>query len=371
MDEEWESSLLEWHRSDHSQIAWETLFDLRRAILAKGMRIIPKVFIDTNHWIGMRDRYVGGGVSQYQELYAVLSKAVRENKVICVLHQSVFSEICKQSPASLKQSAQLIEELTQGICLRPRTELNRVEAFNFLSKHGSSEGSESDDIWTKVGLILESDFASAIADPRIRGNEAVMKCALDRFWLSEFGELLEKFEWDTKPKFGYAITDETLENVVKLWRDRRRRGVDLDAIRAHEFRFIVSEFYGDYIRGIFKAEGHILSSDDLSRFLTGVAVALEKGQLERGLPGGQIHAELYCARERATRPLTSNDWFDFQIAAVAVPYCDFFLTEKHLRHQLCDELKLATCYECSVFSSVTDFVSALAPHLDADRASSQ
>src|SRR6056297_3958446 len=238
VDEEWERSLLEWHRSDHSQIAWETLFDLRRAILAKGMRRIPKVFIDTNHWIGMRDRHAGDGASQYQELYAVLSEAVRENQAICVLHQSVFSEICKQSPASLKQSAKLIEELTQGICLRPRADLNRVEAFNFLSKHATEQGSQSDDVWTKIGLILKSDFGSAIGDPRIRGNEIVMRCALDQFWLSTCAGIMERFQWNTKDKLGYAISDDTLERVGELWRERSQQGVGFSAIRAHEVNFI-------------------------------------------------------------------------------------------------------------------------------------
>lgn len=368
MDDDWLRGLLEWHRREQSQMPWEILFDLRRAILAKGMRGTPKVFLDTNHWIGMRDRHRGRSKSEHQKLYAVLSEAVRENKAICVLHQSVFSEICKQSPASLKQTAQLIQELTQGICLRPREDLNRVEAFNFLSKHGTEDGSESDDVWTKIGLILKSDFASAVSDDRVRENEVVMKCAFDQFWLSEFGELMDKFDWDTKEKIAYAISDETLESVVALWGDRRQQGIGEGAIRAHEFNYIVSKYYGEGVRRTLRASGHSIAADELSRFLSGVAVALEKGQLEKMLPGGRIQAELYCARERSARPLASNDWFDFQIAAVALPYCDFFLTEKHLRHQLCEELRLASCFECGVFSSVEKFISALRSHLDADRA---
>ena len=94
------------------------------------------------------------------------------------------------------------------------------------------------------------------------------------------------------------------------------------------------ELYSEDFEQIFASNGEELSAEEMTNLTRGISIALEKGSQGTLLPAARIYAELYCAKERAVQSLTSNDWFDFQIAAVALPYCDFLLTEKHLKHQI-------------------------------------
>jgi len=79
------------------------------------------------------------------------------------------------------------------------------------------------------------------------------------------------------------------------------------------------------------------------------------------LPGLSIQTELYALYEtdsHSAKPQTTNDWFDACHAAVALPYCDLFLTERGLAHRL-RRLKADIQYRCQVVGTIEEALARL------------
>ena len=84
--------------------------------------------------------------------------------------------------------------------------------------------------------------------------------------------------------------------------------------------------------------------------------------LGRLLPGLAIPTELYVLYETNTQsisPLTTNDWFDWSHAAIALPYCNVFLTERGLAHRLRHEIKADVQYDCKVVGTLEEALAYL------------
>jgi len=59
------------------------------------------------------------------------------------------------------------------------------------------------------------------------------------------------------------------------------------------------------------------------------------------------------------KPLTTNDWVDWSHAAAALAYCDMFFTERHLAHQLRQELGADKQYKCEVAGTLGEALDTL------------
>jgi hypothetical protein len=73
--------------------------------------------------------------------------------------------------------------------------------------------------------------------------------------------------------------------------------------------------------------------------------------------GAGLHAALRWDRKRKYK---ANDLFDFRHAEAALPYCDYFLTERSLRHLLQDRnLRFGDLFPCKVYSEAAEVLDAL------------
>lgn len=73
--------------------------------------------------------------------------------------------------------------------------------------------------------------------------------------------------------------------------------------------------------------------------------------------GAGLHAALRWDRNRKYK---ANDLFDFRHAEAALPYCDYFLTERSLCHLVQDRnLKFNELFACKVFSEPAEALDAL------------
>ena len=62
---------------------------------------------------------------------------------------------------------------------------------------------------------------------------------------------------------------------------------------------------------------------------------------------------------RKKEPLTNNDCVDWSHAAAALPYCDMFLTERHLAHQLRQKIRADQQFGCEVIGTIEEALSKL------------
>jgi hypothetical protein len=85
------------------------------------------------------------------------------------------------------------------------------------------------------------------------------------------------------------------------------------------------------------------------------------GKISDRLPTLRIAASLHAGvRWDSTRKFKCSDSADFRHAAAAVPYFDYFLTERSLNHLLSDgNLKLRGYFPCVTLPDVSSAVSVL------------
>ena len=91
--------------------------------------------------------------------------------------------------------------------------------------------------------------------------------------------------------------------------------------------------------------------------------AFRRNKLNRELPSLWLRAGLHAAVhwDRA-RKYKANDLWDFRHAVAAIPYFDYFLTERSLRALLSDRnLRLETLFPCKAFSDASLAAESLAP----------
>ena len=73
--------------------------------------------------------------------------------------------------------------------------------------------------------------------------------------------------------------------------------------------------------------------------------------------GAGFHASV---RWDLKRKFKANDLPDFRNAVAAIPYCDFFLTERSLRHLVSDKnLRLETLFRCKTFADASSAIKAI------------
>ena len=79
------------------------------------------------------------------------------------------------------------------------------------------------------------------------------------------------------------------------------------------------------------------------------------------MPTMQISAALYASvRWDKKQKFQNHDFYDFRHAAAALPYCDYFFTEKRLAHLVTqNQFSYDKKYKCQVQSKVNCAVSLL------------
>ena len=89
--------------------------------------------------------------------------------------------------------------------------------------------------------------------------------------------------------------------------------------------------------------------------------AFRLNKLTRELPSLWLGAGFHAAvRWDLKRKFKANDLPDFRHAVAAIPYCDFFLTERSLRHLVSDRnLRLETLFPCKTFADASSAIKAL------------
>ena len=359
--------LLGFHLSNGDDISASKYLDLYQRQLALGIGAIPKLYLDTKFWGILRDaeRGVDGAGAP---LLAKIRELVRSNRIVCVCQAATFLEIAKQSKDSLEVVTGLVNELTGSIVIVTEDKLRSIEAANYMRSKAGLPPISDHHIWSKVGLVLLTNVVGHLKD--ILPNElsefstnVVLKSTIDSLWQANLTDIMEAFGWDTANKLSASIDPATISAIEDRKRKRNKEQNSLQEIKRTEFNSIIPTTYKSiFFRAVFQAaiatQRQIVIVDLLNETEQLIQSAIDealKGQLGQQLPNTYIQTNLYCLYEHdARKKLTSNDWFDMCHASVALPYCDFFFTEKHLSHLICNVLKFDDEYGCTVISSIDE-----------------
>ncbi len=332
-------------------------------LLERGISQTPKLYLDTNFWIGLRDAERESD-DRAKRLLDLLRELIANKKVICVIQAASFLEIAKQSERSLLVISKLIEEFTESISIASQDELERLEAINYVRSKLDAEALPQYQIWTKTGLILYTNAVGHMSNllPKsldsYRAN-VLLKSMIDALWNAEISDILEAFGWNTAEKLAASIDQSTIEAIENRKKKRAEEIHSLQSIKQTEFESIMPikyrKAFGRTVYQIAVETGQQIVFKELldtAERLVGDAVRESvSGEIGRALPNTVIQTNLYCLYENdQNKKFSSNDWFDMCHASVALPYCDIFFTEKHLHHQICNVLKFDDLFSCEVIA---------------------
>lgn len=356
--------LIAWHYHNGPHRSAANYLTLYRDLLVRGLSSTRLIYLDTNYWVRLRDAATGKGSSEAVKLLKTLRALVRSREALCVSQIFSLLEVGKQEAASLRASADLLDELTEGVAISSSEDLLQWECAEFIKATIQRDVGQGLCPWTKVGQIHKNELPTEMLGPiPISQREIVLKAAIDFFWNASFTYVLECFEWDTKARLSFELDAETFDLVAKRKAEQLAKGLTRAQVRLSEFSELVSgsakPVFIDLLhrwhlaRGFPEGMGALLS--DVEAAVRTAIQGFADRSLGAKLPGLAITTELYSIYETDTlgsKPMSTNDWFDSCHAAAALPYCDVFLTERGLAHRLRQMLKADVQYGCEVVGTL-------------------
>jgi hypothetical protein len=310
-------------------------------VLVNGLSQSRIIYLDTNYWVWLRDAERGTGTAEAVRLLKTLRGLVRSRKFICVGQFHSLLELAKHDCAEFID-AKLCLQIRSGLCP-----------------------------WTKVGQIHKHDMSTPIlAQATETSKNVVLKAAVDTLWNASLQDVMESFAWDTKTRLNADIDSAVFVQIEKRKRAQLARGLSREQVRVNEFYGVVH----DRVRPVVEAQlvkwhaqhgfsaGFEAAVRDVKTVVDAAVAEFNAHTLGRFLPTVALQTELYTLYETAqnrSKPLTSNDNADWNHAANALAHCNMFLTERHLAHQLRQELKADEQYGCVVVGSIAEALCTL------------
>lgn len=354
-----------WHRGNGMDLDAAGYLERYRGVLLNGLSRTKLFYLDTNYWVRLRDAELGCGTPEAARLLRTLRAMVRSREILCVSHWYSFSEIGKQEEASLRVTARLLDELTEGVVIASPADLLAWECAEFIGAKLGLRLLHDLCAWTKVGQIHKHELPSQMPGPVTKADRnVILKSVIDTQWNKSFEYIFGQFEWETRSRLEASLEPEVLAQIEARKQKQAVIGLSREQTRLNEFTqavdgelrpVFVSQLRNWHIQHKFP-EGVVALLRHLQVVLDAAVSEFKTGTLGRLLPSVSIRTELYTLYEmdRKKGPLTNNDWVDWSHAAAALPYCDMFFTEKHLAHLLRTELKADQQFGCEVIGTMEE-----------------
>lgn len=359
------AELVSWHHANGTDVNANMYREHYRKVLTDGLSHARLIYLDTNYWVWLRQAELGRGSTAATRLLQTLRAMVRSREAICVSQLNSFLELGKQEETSLRVTACLLDELTEGVAIASIFDLREWDCGQYISTKLGIQMQEGLSNWTKVGQIHQHALPEKLPGPVTEaGRDVVFKSTIDALWNATFEDVFGQFSWATKHTLNADIDLEVIARVEERRKKQLAEGQSRERVRSSEF----SQFLNETFRPIFTDQ--LRAWNIQHRFPYGLAGFMHQLQtvmdaaandfkdqtLGELLSSAAIPVELYSLYETGNpnKRLTSNDWADWNHAAAALPHCNVFLTEHHLAHQLRQELKADVQYSCTVIGSLED-----------------
>jgi hypothetical protein len=333
---------LDRHRAqpDKSMAAYrsERIAELARFVLA-----LQRVYLDTRFWIFLRDAALGRAQKPaHTDLLDTLRAGVASGAMICPLSDSSFFELLRQTDWSSRLSTiKLMDELSLGVTIENAKDRLGTEVLHFLTStalHQEVPGPPIGRIWLKIGHVLGTP---RLVNPGLPAAEqrVIEKAFFDVMWSVTLEESLTDTplpQDSADARFHRAAARVTAESALHADRIRSFKAVYLAEIGG--FWDVHREELGDICETHYRSchpnapgvtpEERASAARDLANAFYNI---FRLGKAGTSLPTAQIIAGLHAVvRWQKKRAFHFTDYFDFYHAAAALPYCNFFLTERFL-----------------------------------------
>lgn len=325
----------------------------KRTDAYRSLTSCKRVYLDTNYWIRLREAQRNTNPLDRELLEKVMS-LVKRNKCIFPISEITFWEILKQSDfESLRQSASIVDKLSKGISIINEDERRTLEILSFMRKaqeKGSHETSEL--VWSKLSMNI---LYPILPQPE---NLEMKKSLIDYISALSFSDMITVLEQNKHYEpFFFQDNIDFLNEAKEKYKNENNSfeqmflselGGYVDLFKESLNQAMIQLYYWDTGRYP-TLEEKAGTDQNLLRNVIYNFFKLKKATTE--FPSYSILPELFAAvRWNTTRKHSDgNDTMDFLHASAALPYFDFFFTEREL-NTIIRQRKLDARFNCVVES---------------------
>lgn len=341
-----------------------------------------RIYLDQCWWNFMRDAQAGSPQHpKHPEILELLTSLVASGHAVCPVSFAIFEETIKQGDrARRRATASVIDQLSRGIALRTLDELVVREVrlvLRSVLNRSEPNAAYRDLGWTHVGE-LAGQYPKEMDDWTPVENNLQRKLIFDVTRSTTFSttiestiELMGRCKQDEQ-RFNSWIDDQcdahrgefsTFEGLLAI-----EVNGGIDACADLLVRALDLEMTAEKRAGLSSA-----TEEDLRVCRNGVCHVIDHEVLKGGdvprLPSLHVMSVLQATRRWAKQKAKLGDQDDRKHAALALGYCDLFLTEKCLAHTLTSGPgNLSSHYGCEVIANPVDVAERLRRECDSFKA---
>lgn len=338
-----------------------------------------KVYLDTKYWLLLRDAHIEKPRSpSHTKLLELLCKARQGGLVVCPCYLPTFLELARQSdPLTLQRTSELMDILSGGVCLRFPEERIMMEILHFFRTKSTGVGSCYEPsllAWTKITHVLGVmlPYNGLLGD---KTNHVLQIKYFDCAWERTLHDMIqtvgahEFYHNIGKMRFDFA---DKLNNGKFAHADELRSFPETILTEVGGFLDTIAFLLKDAAiqmchtgTGLAANNDEIEKSDPERLMANHIYHCFRLGEIKEELPTIKIQSTLHAAiRWDRNRRFKDNDLLDIEHATGALPYCDFFLTEKSLCSLVTrKDIEFDRLYGCKVFSDPCLAVEAIEKQL--------
>lgn len=336
-------------------ISFEKHIKHKNIALGKSIQNIQKIYLDTKYWVDFCDISLGGNNNKdIKEIYDICKMLVNNKKAIFPISYRIFSELMKQTnKEALSQTIEIIECLSQGITIISENERINLEILYFLrsSMQTASLYEPTELVWTKVSNVM-GILAPEVPSLTHQENILIKKNFFDHIWEISLNEMISKIGINALPKtkdfadilnkgkFEFLDENNTLHQTfmseIGGLLDENKQ-IIMDSIK-----YLYNEIYKSTI------VNNSNEQNDIKPFINLIYHMFNKEKNDLFLPTWDITAKIHSLiRWDKKRKYKDNDRDDIGHTVTALPYFDYFFTEKSFA-SLIKQSKYNEKYHCCV-----------------------
>lgn len=335
--------------------------------LGKSINHRKKIYLDTNYWLELRDVLLERQKNKtFENILNILKSGVEKEKIICPISDETFYEILLQNdPKTLKQTVDLIDELSKGVSIISSEERIKFEILYFLRYFLNGKNSIHDPeifVWSKISYIYGLTHPSSTP---FHSEEklVIQKAFFDQMWSLTFADVVQVMgieEIIKMPRHNDISCDLNIRKVEFAHENKSFKQLFLSEI-AGALDFYKEPLKEATIYLFEKEKGYKPSQTEVEEaspelLVNAIYNLFKLNKLGVFFPSLIIEAGLYASvRQDIKRKFNKNDMSDFRHARTAVSYYDSFFTEHSLRDLVTrSNLSFDKKYNCKVLSNPSE-----------------
>lgn len=343
-----------------------------RRSLGKSIQDRKKIYLDTKYWGYLCDVSLGINTDEvFIKIYKVLIQLLKEKKIICPLSYRIYSELNNQKdPKRFVATVQLMEILSENITIMNENECVDYELLYFLcDTTGNSSLIPTPDIfiWTKIFLLVGHDTPNLSPEVSAQDKEYILKEFFNEIWNYSLQNLIDYKETDTSLEIR-TMQEYTVQTINKDKSDyehelKNPKNVYMSEISGvlDSYRDRIQSNFNEFVMAVdnsIEIESNN-SFNDIHHILNVIYNLFDSEKMGIYLPKFDIAAKMHSEiRWNKNQPFKANDLDDIGHISTALPYYDYFFTERSFC-TLVKNIKYDEKYSCTVAWKPEEILSIL------------